>query len=72
LRIVCKYENTEIKFSEQTDAGFEYAYYSDHVTSEDDSSENVILEGCMSTQRQINPDLMITAVTASKCKTPET
>jgi hypothetical protein len=72
LRIVCEYRNREIKFGEQTDEGFEDAYFSDHVTSEDDSSENVILEGCMPTQRQIHPDLMMTAVTASKCKTPET
>jgi len=47
LRIVCKYKNREIKFGEQTDAGFQDAYFSDHVTCEDDSSENDILEGCM-------------------------
>jgi hypothetical protein len=68
LRILCKYINGEINSDAQTDAGFEVAYLNDHVTCEDGSADNVLLDGCMSTPCQINRDLMITAVTASNCK----
>ena len=57
-----------MKFDDQTDAEFEDAYLNEHVTCEDDSVDNAILDGYTHTTCQINSDLMITAVTATTSK----
>jgi hypothetical protein len=45
---VCKYKKQRNKLREKNiNAGFKDAYFSDHVTCEDESAENVILDGHM-------------------------